>query len=280
VSGRRLVGLSSGTTRLEDVVTTRDVDTVVLAFQHVSRGEFFSALDTCHRHGVTVKILRERSDTVLTDDEVNGPLVDVRVEPWDPQDYVFKRLFDIVFAATGLLLTAPLSVVIAVAIKLDSDGPVLFKQPRTTRLGQTFTFYKFRTMVENAEEMTGVTISQEDAGGEDPRVTRVGRVLRRTYLDEIPQLLLILTGEMSVVGPRPAQTEIEHEFQTDHPEWVKRWSVKPGLTGLAQVNDATGLNPAEKLRYDLLYIKRQSLSYDLKLVVRQIRKVFDGLLGR
>jgi lipopolysaccharide/colanic/teichoic acid biosynthesis glycosyltransferase len=134
-------------------------------------------------------------------------------------------------------------------------------------------------MVENAEAETGVTISEEDAGGVDPRVTRVGRILRRTHLDEVPQLWSVLVGDMSVVGPRPAQTAIEHEFESGVPQWPKRWFVKPGLTGLAQIRGVTGHEPAEKLRNDLEYIRRQSLSFDVRIVVREISDVLSDLVG-
>jgi len=275
VSGLDRLGGLSGT---EDVFIEEDVDTAILAFKRPDRAEFFGALDACHEHGVTPLVHREYSDKVLTG-RTDGPLVEVAIEPWDTQEYVFKRLYDVAFAATALLLLAPLAAAIAVAIKLDSEGPILFSQQRTSRFGRTFTFYKFRSMVENAEEMTGVTVSQEDAGEVDPRVTRVGRILRRTHLDEIPQLWSILTGEMSVVGPRPAQTEIEDEFEAENPEWVKRWFVKPGLTGLAQIEDATGLEPNEKLHYDLLYIKRRSLAFDLKITARQFWKIGTEAYG-
>jgi lipopolysaccharide/colanic/teichoic acid biosynthesis glycosyltransferase len=174
---------------------------------------------------------------------------------------------------TALLALIPLFTLIAIAIKLDSDGPIFFKQKRTRRFGGEFTFIKFRTMVENAEDLTGVTISAEDAGGHDPRVTRVGRILRKTHLDEAPQLWSVLIGDMSVVGPRPAQAGLEDEFEEETPEWGKRWFVKPGLTGLAQINDVTGHEPHKKLRYDLEYIRQQSLTFDLKIVMRQFWKV-------
>jgi lipopolysaccharide/colanic/teichoic acid biosynthesis glycosyltransferase len=122
----------------------------------------------------------------------------------------------------------------------------------------TFTVYKFRSMVPDAEAETGVKLSEEDAGGVDPRVTRVRKVLRRTHLDELPQLWSILMGDMSVVGPRPERPEPDADIERDVEDWPSRWFVKPGLTGLAQINDATGHEPDRKLRYDLEYIRKQS----------------------
>jgi lipopolysaccharide/colanic/teichoic acid biosynthesis glycosyltransferase len=265
----RLGGLS----RIEDVLVQYDVDTVVLAFEHPDRAEFFGALDACYEHGVEAKVHREHTDQVLTAEGDVGTLVNVDIEPWDIQDYVLKRGFDVAFSGIGLLVLSPVILGIAVAIKLDDGGSVLYKQERTAVFGETFDVYKFRSMVENAESKTGAKISEEDGGGVDPRVTRVGNVLRETHLDEIPQLWAVLKGDMSVVGPRPERPELDSDIQAGVIEWRKRWFVKPGLTGLAQVHDVTGKEPDKKIRYDLQYVKNQSFGYDLKLVVRQIWKV-------
>ncbi len=209
----------------------------------------------------------------MTEDRGGDVLVDVAIEPWDVQDYMIKRIFDLVFAVCGLTITAPITAVIAVAIKLDDGGSILYRQERTAAFGETFAVYKFRSMEEGAEADIGPTISDEDEGGVDPRVTRVGRMLRPTHLDEIPQLWSILIGDMSVVGPRPERPELETEMNDDGFDWQKRWFIKPGLTGLAQINDVTGKEPEEKLRYDLEYIRRQSFFFDLKMMLRQIYKV-------
>ena len=260
---RRLGGLS----RLEDVIREYDVDTAVLAFRQADRAEFFGALDACYEHGVSAKVHREFADAVLTSDTGGGPLVDVEIEPWDPQDYLFKRVFDVLFATVGLLVFTPVMLLITIAIKLDSPGPVLYRQERTAGLGETITVSKFRTMVPDGESATP---SEDD---ENDRITRVGRVLRKTHLDELPQLGLILTGRMSVVGPRAAWTEEEALLERQTTAWRKRWFVKPGLTGLAQINDVKSTEPERKLRYDLEYIRKQSFWFDLKIVVRQIWKV-------
>jgi lipopolysaccharide/colanic/teichoic acid biosynthesis glycosyltransferase len=161
-------------------------------------------------------------------------------------------------------------VVITLAIKLEDGGSILYTQERTAALGETFPVHKFRSMVENAESETGATLSEEGAGGVDPRVTGVGRVLRQTHLDEIPQLWAILVGHMSVVGPRPERPELDTDIQATVADWQKRWFVKPGLTGLAQINDATGHEPEKKLEYDLRYVRVQSFWTDVKIVLRQI----------
>ena len=256
----RLGGLS----RLEDVLVEYDVDTVVLAFRHADRAEFFGALDACHEHGVNAKVHREYADSVLVSEGDVGALVDVDLEPWDPLDHLFKRVFDAVFATAGLVAFAPLMVVIAAAIKLDSPGPVLYSQDRTAGFGETFPVYKFRTMIPEGESATPTDDDEND------RITRVGRVLRTTHMDELPQLWSIFVGDMSVVGPRAAWTEEEVVLEKDAPAWRKRWFVKPGLTGLAQVNGAKSTDPNAKLRYDLEYIRRQSFWLDVQIVIRQV----------
>jgi lipopolysaccharide/colanic/teichoic acid biosynthesis glycosyltransferase len=138
--------------------------------------------------------------------------------------------------------------------------------------GETFDVYKFRSMVPEGESVEPVDDNVND------RITRVGRILRQTHLDEIPQLWSILVGDMSVVGPRAVWTEEESLLEAEEQSWRKRWFVKPGLTGLAQVNDAKSTDPQQKLRYDLRYVRQQSFWYDLKLVARQIWKVLADVV--
>lgn len=264
----RLGGLSG----LERTIQEYDVDTVALAFAHGDREEYFGVLRTCREQGVDALVHDSLADRVLEDERVGDALVRVDLRPWPWYGRLAKRAFDLIFATVGLVVLAPLILLAAVAVKLDSPGPVLYNQIRTSTLGGTFTLSKFRSMVTDAES-DGARLSDEDAGGVDPRVTGVGRVLRKTHLDEIPQLFSILSGEMSVVGPRPERPEIDREIEADGIDWSKRWFVKPGLTGIAQINDVTGFEPAKKLEYDLEYVRRQSLWLDVTLVAYQIWSV-------
>ena len=253
-----------GLSRLEEILIDHDIATVVLAFRRTDRGEFFGVLETCHKHGVEAKVLREHADSVLLSEETAGELVTIDLEPWDWQDRLLKRIFDVVFALTGLVAFAPLFGLIALAIKLDSPGPVFYGQTRTAGLGGTFDVLKFRTMLPDSESTDPVD------DGENDRITRIGRLLRKSHLDELPQLWPILVGDMSVVGPRAAWADEEALLEEEAVEWRKRWFVKPGLTGLAQINDVSSTNPREKLRYDLEYIRRQSFWFDVKIVIRQV----------
>jgi len=259
-----------GLSRLNEVFVDHDVDTALLAFAETDREEFFGTLAECYEHGVAAQVHRDHADSVLTEGIGGGDIVEIDLEPWDWQDHVAKRTFDVAFSAAALFALSPLVLAIALAVKFDSPGPVLYAQERTAEFGGTFTVYKFRSMVPDAEDGTGAKLSEEDRGGVDPRVTRVGRFLRKTHLDEIPQFWSILVGDMSVVGPRPERPELDEDIETSVGEWRRRWFVRPGLTGLAQINDATGHEPAEKLRYDIEYIRKQSFWFDLKIVIRQL----------
>ncbi|WP_027368218.1 TIGR03013 family XrtA/PEP-CTERM system glycosyltransferase [Desulfocurvibacter africanus] len=190
-----------------------------------------------------------------------------------------KRSLDILCALSGLLLTLPLFPILALLIKIDSRGPVFFTQTRVGEHDKLFKVIKFRTMVHNAEATTGAVWSQKG----DPRVTRVGRFLRVSRLDEIPQLLNMLRGDMSMVGPRPERPEFVQTLKRAVPFYSERHCVKPGLTGWAQVCYPYGSSvedALEKLRYDLYYIKNFSLVLDLRIILRTVGVVLFGKGGR
>ena len=260
-----------GLSQLEDVLVEQDIGTVVLAFHQPDRAEFFGALHACHDHGVNAKVHRDYANSVLVSEGSVGMLVDVDLKPWDSQDLIFKRLFDIAFAGSALLVLAPVIVLIALAIKIEGHGPIFYEQERTCLDGDTFIVRKFRTLIP--------TDGDVDLDIEADRETPLGNFLRTTHLDEIPQLWPILAGQMSTVGPRPAITELEPGYQEEVDGWQQRWFVKPGLTGLAQINDATGHEPEKKLRYDVQYIRKQSFWFDVKIVLRQLWKVVEDVVG-
>jgi sugar transferase (PEP-CTERM system associated) len=183
-----------------------------------------------------------------------------------------KRALDAVLASVGLLLSLPLMGLIALAIKLDSRGPVLFSQDRVGQKGRLFTLYKFRSMDSDAERDSGPVWASPD----DPRVTRVGRILRTTRLDELPQLFNVLAGHMSFIGPRPERPEFVRTLLGQSPFYMQRLSVKPGITGWAQVRYqyASSLDDSvEKLQYDLYYIKNLSPFLDLLILLHTIQVV-------
>jgi exopolysaccharide biosynthesis polyprenyl glycosylphosphotransferase len=189
---------------------------------------------------------------------------------------VAKRIFDLLCATAGLLLALPLMVLTAIAVKLDSPGPALYSQRRTGAFGKSFQIHKFRSMRTDAEK-NGAAWAMEN----DPRVTRVGRFIRKTRLDELPQLWNVLVGEMSLVGPRPERPEFIEHLEEDIPFFRQRLCVKPGVTGHAQVRCRYGASTEdalEKLQYDLYYMKSFSLWFDLSILIDTV-KVVLGRIG-
>ena len=185
-----------------------------------------------------------------------------------------KRVIDVVLSFALMLASSPLMLITAIAIKLDSKGPIFYRQIRTGLNGVTFTLYKFRTMIEDAEP-SGSTWAEKN----DPRVTRVGRLLRATRLDELPQLWNVLLGEMSFIGPRPERPDFNSKLEAAIPYYDLRHLVKPGITGWAQVLYPYGASlddAREKLQYDLYYIKNYSVMLDLVILIRTLRVVLVG----
>jgi sugar transferase (PEP-CTERM system associated) len=183
-----------------------------------------------------------------------------------------KRILDISFAIAGLILSAPFMAAAAICIKLDSAGPIFFRQERVGKHGQVFTLYKFRSMREDAEQMTGPVWASED----DPRVTRIGKILRKIRLDETPQMFNVLVGDMSFIGPRPERPVFVNQLKEQIPFYALRFSVKPGITGWAQVKyqyGSTVEDAMEKLQYDLYYVKNVSVFLDLLILLNTIRVV-------
>ena len=213
------------------------------------------------------------------------PVCVLHREPIPTLGLFFKRTMDIVFAALGLVVLAPVCVWIALAVKRDSEGPVFYRASRVGRKGRRFVCYKFRTMVVGADEQKKELSHLNERRGpffkisDDPRVTSVGKVLRRYSLDEIPQLWNVLKGEMAFVGPRPERPEFVQWLTASIPAYELRHSVRPGLTGWAQVNYPYGASltgTEQKLAYDLYYVKHLSLSLDLLIVFRTVKIVLWG----
>ncbi|MFC1709817.1 sugar transferase [Candidatus Omnitrophota bacterium] len=187
----------------------------------------------------------------------------------------FKRLFDIFFSVLGLILASPILLVAAILIKFNSKGPVVYKQNRIGRDGDVFEIYKLRTMRIDAEEGTGAIWARVN----DPRVTKVGKFLRATHIDEIPQFINVLRGEMSIVGPRPERPEMVRDLKKVILDYEKRLCVKPGITGLAQVwhkYDETIEDVKKKIKYDLMYIRKMCLMVDLRILAQTLVAVIIG----
>ena len=182
---------------------------------------------------------------------------------------MLKRLFDIVVSLVVFLVTLPLMLLIGLLIKIDSRGPVIFKQQRVGLGGEPFQFYKFRSMVEDAASRGPYYTSSKD-----PRITRMGRFLRKTSLDELPQLFNVLKGEMSIVGPRPDLPIQKDNYSLE--DWMLRNTVRPGITGLAQVNGRSNSTFENRLHHDLKYAKTHNLMLDVAIILKTIQVVLLG----
>ncbi len=188
---------------------------------------------------------------------------------------VLKRVVDIAGSLVGLVIAAPVMAWAAIAVKLDSNGPILYKQQRMGRFGQPFNIYKFRSMAVTAEAAG----PQWASGRADPRMTRVGRILRRYHVDELPQLFNVLRGEMSLVGPRPERPCFVEDLTRQISRYDERLLIKPGLTGLAQVHyryDTSIADVRRKLRFDRLYIKRMCVALDVRICVWTMSVIIAG----
>ncbi|MGA8942239.1 MAG: sugar transferase [Thermoactinomyces sp.] len=184
---------------------------------------------------------------------------------------LFKRGFEIVFSIALLLFTLPVLVLTMIAIKLESPGPVFYKQERVGLNGKKFNIIKLRSMRMDAEKN-----GPQWASRNDPRVTQVGKFIRKTRIDELPQLINILRGDMSLIGPRPERPVFTEQFDKEIPGFKKRLLVKPGLTGWAQVNGGYEATPAEKFELDMYYIRNQSFKIDMQILLRTVWVVVSG----
>lgn len=188
-----------------------------------------------------------------------------------------KWVFDITFSIIGLILLVPVFIVVAVLLKLDSTGPIFYRQLRVGKGGRLFKIWKFRTMVVDAESRTGATWSRRN----DPRITRIGLLLRMYHLDELPQLINVIKGDMSLVGPRPERPEFVTELESVIGGYSYRTLVRPGITGLAQVRykyDQTLEDVKRKLRFDLYYIRHLCFAMDIRILYRTIKEMALGKL--
>lgn len=221
----------------------------------------------CYGKGIRTYTVPKISDIITrSSDELNlfdTPLLLSRNEDLQAEELLLKRLTDLVFSMLGLVIASPFFLVIAVLIKATDRGPVFYKQTRLTKNGKEFEIYKFRTMIQDAEKDGKARLAAQD----DDRILPVGKFLRATRLDELPQLINILKGEMSLVGPRPERPELAAEIEAELPEFAYRLKVKAGLTGYAQIYGKYNTTSYDKLKLDLTYIRNYSYFLDWKLIL-------------
>lgn len=227
----------------------------------------------CYTHQKRTYLLPDITDIIINNSYgiqiSDTPVLMSRNRGLTAEQSFVKRIMDILISAIALIITSPIMLICAIAIKLDDGGPILFKQNRITKDGKIFNIYKFRSMIVDADKD-----GAKKATSNDDRITRVGHVIRACRVDELPQLINILKGDMSVVGPRPERIENVYEYTQAYPEFELRHRVKAGLTGLAQLYGKYNTSPEDKLNMDLMYIETYSLLQDIKLLVLTIKILF------
>ncbi len=276
IGDKRVLGTGAN---LPELVRLHGVSELIIAYSNELPAEVFEGIMACYEQEITIVPMP------ILYEQITGrvPIEHVGQQHWTvvlPLEghslfnlyQPLKRLMDVVFALVGLVILGLLLPLIALLVVLDSPGPIFYRQERVGRGGREFKVWKLRSMVPDAERGTGPQWARQG----DPRITRVGRLLRKTRLDEIPQLLNVLRGEMSLIGPRPERGVFVEQLTKQIPFYRTRLAVKPGLTGWAQVRYGYGNTTEDalvKLQYDLYYIRHQSLALDMLIILRTVGKM-------
>lgn len=264
---------------IKKIMEEHKVQDILVALEPDRRQDLVDVISRVDTPDVSLKLLPDFYQLVSGLSKTNQifglPLVEVSPEPMPLWEKTIKRLLDIVVSLLILVLTFPILIAIGIAVRLTSQGPAIYKQDRVGRNGRVFTIYKYRTMLNNAEKHSGPTWAKKD----DPRVTRLGYWLRKLRIDEIPQLLNVLKGDMSLVGPRPERPHFVEQFSKQIPLYTRRLRVRPGITGWAQVKwkyDTSLDDVKEKTKFDLFYIENASLRMDTKILINTIITIIKG----
>ncbi|SMO56734.1 sugar transferase [Gracilimonas mengyeensis] len=264
---------------IESIIQDRQVQDILVALEPDRRQDLVEVISKVDSPDVSLKLLPDFYQLVSGLSKTNQifgmPLVEISPEPMPLWEKTIKRAFDILVSAVVLVLTFPFLVMIGLAVRLSSPGPAIYRQERVGRNGRLFTIYKYRTMLNDAERHSGPTWATKD----DPRVTGLGYWLRKLRIDEVPQLLNVLKGDMSLVGPRPERPHFVEQFSQQIPLYTRRLRVRPGITGWAQVKwkyDTSLDDVKEKTKFDLFYIENASLRMDAKILINTVITILKG----
>lgn len=264
---------------VEKVIRKVNAEELILALEKHEDDVLIEVISKCEDEKVNLKIVPDLYEIISgqarTMQIYGFPLIDIMPQLMPEWEKKVKRSLDILFSFFVLLVTFPITSIISILIKLESEGPIIFKQRRTGQNGKEFNVYKFRSMVNDAEKKSGPVWSTKN----DPRITKIGKFIRKVRIDEIPQMFNVLKGEMSLVGPRPERPYFVEKLSKDIPLYKRRLKVRPGVTGWAQVKhkyDETLEDVNTKLRYDLFYIENMSLRMDFKILFRTVFVVLFG----
>lgn len=264
---------------LESIIDQYNIKNIIISIDRNNEDTLLEVISKCEGKNVSIKIVPDLYDIISgqarTSQIYGVPLIDIMPELMPEWEKKLKRLMDIILSLILIIVTFPITFLSALAIKLESKGPVFYRQERMGMNGKIFRIVKFRTMIKDAEKYTGPVWSTKD----DPRITKAGRFIRKIRVDEIPQVYNVLKGDMSFVGPRPERPFFVEKLSLEIPLYKRRLKVRPGITGWAQVKhkyDETVEDVKVKLRYDLFYIENISLRMDFKIIFRTIFVVLFG----
>jgi exopolysaccharide biosynthesis polyprenyl glycosylphosphotransferase len=261
------------------VLHDEKVHDILIALDSTEHDRMLDVIAQCNSHPVSIKIVPDLYDIISGQARTNQiygfPLIEIMPVLLTPWERFVKRSIDIAVSALILLLGLPIWLLIAIAIKLDSKGPMFYTQERVGKDGKLFKIIKFRSMDVDAEKDSGPVWADK----QDPRITRIGKIIRRLRLDEIPQLINVLDGDMSIVGPRPERQYFVEQFSAEIPLYARRLKVRPGITGWAQVKHKYDENiddVRKKIEYDLYYIENISLRMDFKILLNTVLVMLSG----
>ena len=265
--------------KLERILEGNELDEVVIALRAEDYGKLERIVDVCEKAGVHTKMIPDFGNVISTRpyiEDVQGiPVIHVRRVPLNiMRNRVAKRAVDLIGATVAIILFSPVMLLTALVVAFTEEGSVIYRQERVGLHNQVFYMYKFRSMIMQDEEEEKTEWSTRN----DPRITPVGKLIRRTSIDELPQLFNVLKGEMSLVGPRPERPQFVQKFRDEIPRYMVKHQVRPGMTGWAQINGYRGDTSIEKrIEYDLYYIENWTMVFDMKILILTIFKgFFDG----
>lgn len=265
--------------KLERILEGNELDEVVIALRAEDYGKLERIVDACEKAGVHTKMIPDFGNVISTRpyiEDVQGiPVIHVRRVPLNiMRNRVAKRAVDLIGATVAIILFSPVMLLTVLVVALTEEGSVIYRQERVGLHNQVFYMYKFRSMIMEDEEKEKAEWSTRN----DPRITPVGKLIRRTSIDELPQLFNVLKGEMSLVGPRPERPQFVQKFRDEIPRYMVKHQVRPGMTGWAQINGYRGDTSIEKrIEYDLYYIENWTMVFDMKILILTIFKgFFDG----
>lgn len=265
--------------KLERILEGNELDEVVIALRAEDYGKLERIVDVCEKAGVHTKMIPDFGNVISTRpyiEDVQGiPVIHVRRVPLNiMRNRVAKRAVDLIGATVAIILFSPVMLLTVLVVALTEEGSVIYRQERVGLHNQVFYMYKFRSMIMQDEEKEKAEWSTRN----DPRITPVGKLIRRTSIDELPQLFNVLKGEMSLVGPRPERPQFVQKFRDEIPRYMVKHQVRPGITGWAQINGYRGDTSIEKrIEYDLYYIENWTMVFDMKILILTIFKgFFDG----